>query len=170
MLLFKLALTIATFAALNAVLADPSICASVRYLFWAEAFCTQPLRTFGAFPWRTFCLLQLDALFAVLTQAAASLFAPLMRRKMLLETHSVASHAPILRHVPFLDGLPIDFVTTQLLQKQFGAFCWALREQLTLEGSVDKKLRPVLDARQRHIARDRTGALSYSQVHDRTIF
>ena len=101
MLLFKLVSTIAILAALDTTLADPSICAPLRYLFWAETLCPQSLRTFGSFPWRTFCLLQLDALVGVLTRTTASLFAPLERWKMLLELHSLASHAPIWRHVPF---------------------------------------------------------------------
>ena len=141
--------TIAKFAALDAVLVDLDICAPWRYLLWAEACCTQPSRTCCAFPWRTFCLLQLDPPFAILTQIAGSLFAPL-----LLETHRFASPAPILRHVPFLGGLPIDVVTTQLLHKQRWAFCWGLREQLTLEGSLNEKLSPVSSAHQRNIAGD----------------
>ena len=141
-----------TLSALDAILADASIGAVVCQLPWAKTISIEPTFTLGALPRGTFCFLQLHAIFAVLAQSAATLFAPLMRWKLLLELHHVAPDAQRLWHVLGSDRLPIDSLAAQLLHKQIRAFCLALREQLSLEGSVDEELGPVLDPCQRHVA------------------
>ena len=65
-LLLKLVLTLDTLSALDAILAHTRICAVVCQLSRSKTPCAHPSLTLGAFPRGTFCLLQLDALFAVL--------------------------------------------------------------------------------------------------------
>ena len=142
----------AALSALDAILADAGIGAVVCQLPWATAISIEPAFTLGALPRGTFCFLQLHATFAVLAQTAATRFAPLMRWEILLEQHDAAPDAQRLWHVLGCDRLPIDSFATQLLHKQIRDFCLALREQLSLEGSVNEELGPVLDPCQRHVA------------------
>ena len=96
---FQPSLANAALSGLDAILADAGIGAVVRQLPWAKAISIEPAFTLGALPRGTFCFLQLHAFFAILAQSAATQFAPLMRWKMLLELHDVASDAQRLWHV-----------------------------------------------------------------------
>ena len=91
---------------------------------------------------------------------------PLRRKKIIFEDHEIALDAPFSRCVFFLNGLPVDVLSSQCLQQEFWPLWRASREQFSVERTINQQIIGFPHTRQRHVARDRACAATYLQIYD----
>jgi len=119
--------------------------------------CVFPETALVALQWCAIADLLLHALPA---KSLLRLSAPLLRRKLRLEMHEVASVASRAWHELFFYSFPIYLLAPQVLQEQRWSPRYFALEDFVLKRPVDQKVFASLYARQRHVTRNdiRTGA------------